>query len=359
MEISDVSGRLDSGEFALDGGIRLENYMPIEADLAIKARNLPVQVPDTMEAEISADLKIAGTREKAALSGEVVLLEGSYFRDVNLNLLDRASEFGQRRRQTAPVPQMPAADLPLLENLELDISVGHRRPFVVDNNLALLNIRPQLEIGGTAAQPMLTGRAEISKGTISYRNTEFTVKKGVIDFVNPYRIEPTLDIRAESAVREWTITLVVTGTPDNLDFKLSSSPPEEDADILSLLAVGKTTREMGQSSGGGASPEQMLANVLAGRLEKQVKAGTGLDIVELEYRKDPAGTGGDTDDVRITVGKELSRRLTLKYGAEQKGGEMVRQTTAIYKLTEGLSANAFQESEGAFGGEMRYRLEFR
>ncbi|MFP3981089.1 MAG: translocation/assembly module TamB domain-containing protein [Desulfobacterales bacterium] len=356
LEFTDVSGRLDSGEFALDGEIRLENYMPAETDMTIKARNLPVQVPETMEAQISADLKLAGTREKAALSGEVILLEGYYFKDVNLSLLDRASEFGQRRRQTAPVPQMPAADLPLLENLELDISVGHRRPFVVDNNLALLNVRPQLEIGGTAAEPRLTGRAEISKGTISYRNTDFSVQKGIIDFVNPYQIEPTVDIRAEAVVREWTITLEVTGTPESLDFKLSSSPPEEDADILSLLAVGKTTRELGGSSGGSA--ERMLANVLGGRLEKQVKAGTGLDIVELEYGRE--GTGAEEDDnVRVTLGKELSRRLTVKYGAEQKGGETVRQSTAIYKLTQGLSVNAFQESEGAFGGEMRYRLEFR
>ncbi len=229
---------------------------------------------------------------------------------------------------------------------------------MVDNNLALLAIRPQLNIGGTSENPVVTGRAEITEGTITYRNTEFDVKKGIIDFINPYRTEPAVDIRAESRVRKWKITLSVTGTPENLDFRLSSSPPEEDADILSLLAVGKTTRELSGASAAGRSPEEMLTDLVTGRLEKQIMAGTGLDTVELEYRKN--GTGeNDNGEVRVTLGKELSRRLSVNYGLETKSGEMVQQTTAVYKLMESLSATAFQDTEGAFGGELRYRLEFR
>ncbi|MFP4571584.1 MAG: translocation/assembly module TamB domain-containing protein, partial [Desulfobacterales bacterium] len=72
------------------------------------------------------------------------------------------------------------------------------------------------------------------------------------------------------------------------------------------------------------------------------------------------GDGTESDNgVRVTVGKELSRRLTVKYGVERKSGEMVRQTTGIYRLLENLTANAYHDNEGSFGGEMRYRLEFR
>lgn len=287
-----------------------------------------------------------------------MLLDGLYFRDVNLSLVERAADLGKRKRRGAYRPDRRLPDWPFFENLSLDISLGHRQPFMVDNNLALLSLRPQLNLGGTARNPVISGRAEISEGLVAYRETEFEVRKGVIDFVNPYRIEPEVDIRAESRVRQWTITLVITGTPENLDFQLSSDPPLEDVDILSLLTTGKTTREMGGSAGAGTSPEQMLAGLLADRLEQKVARETGLDIVEVEYRQN--GTEDQDDqEVRVTVGKELSRRLTVTYGMESQNGEMVRRSSGIYRLLEDLSVNAYQDTAGSFGGEMRYRLEFR
>lgn len=356
--ISGISGRIDKGGFSLEGTLALENYRPARAKLSISARALPVEIPETLEMQISTDLELSGTPQAASLSGNVVLMEGRYFKDVNLSIVDRIGEIGRRQRQATPRAEQLSIDPPLIENLSLNISVDHRDPFMVDNNLALLAIRPRLDIRGTARNPVVTGRAEIVEGTVTYRGTAFEVKKGVIDFINPYRIEPAVDIRAEAEMRKWTIALDISGTPENLDFQLSSNPPEQDADIVSLLAVGKTTRELSGTSAAGRSPEEMLAGLLAGRLETKLKAGTGLDIVELQYQEN-GGEGKAAGEVRVTLGKELSRRLTVKYGLERKSGEMVQQSTAIYKLMENLSANAYQDTQGAFGGEMRYRLEFR
>ncbi len=358
VTVSDLAGGLDQGEFSLNGSVDLRDFAPVRADMDIKANSLALSVPDMMEMKVNAELKLTGTPDESLLSGEIMLLEGLYFRDVNLSLVERAGDIGTRKRGSAPVSQIELPDLPFLKNLILDISLGHKNPFMVDNNLALLAIRPQLDLGGTPENPVLTGRAEVTEGTVAYRDTEFEIKKGVIDFVDPYSIEPEMDIRAESKVRKWTITLAITGVPGNLDFQLSSSPHEEDEDIVSLLATGKTTREMAGSGGGGLGPEQLLADMLSERLEKRLKEETGLDIVEVEYEQNGDGTESD-NGVRVTVGKELSRRLTVKYGVERKSGEMVRQTTGIYRLLENLTANAYHDNEGSFGGEMRYRLEFR
>ncbi len=262
-------------------------------------------------------------------------------------------------------------DAPFVRNLKLDVAIGYRSPLVVDNNLALLNLKPELRLGGTLARPLINGRAEVSQGTITYRDTEFTVKKGVVDFVNPYRIEPSLDIRAVSVIREYNILLTISGTPANLDFKLSSDPFLEDADILSLLLLGKTTAEFGQGGSAGRSPEEMLANLVAGRLARDIEKTTGLEVA-VEYggaaeTQSPIGTNGENtgsgaasgENVKVSVGKELSRRLAVKYGVERKSGEVVQERTAIYKLLENLSVNAFQDTEGTFGGELNFRLEFR
>ncbi|MBA2880155.1 autotransporter translocation and assembly factor TamB [Desulfosalsimonas propionicica] len=358
LTVSGLSGRINQGEFSVNATAELDNYAPIRTNVDIRARALPVEVPGTLDLKLNADLNFSGTPDQAALTGDVVLLEGIYYKDFNLSLLHAAGELGKRRRQSPVRSRMPDMDAAFVKNLSFDISLGHRNPFMVDNNVALLTVRPQLSLGGSLKNPVLTGRAEVTQGTVSYRNTEFDVQKGVIDFVDPYRIEPEVDIRAEAEVRQWIIVLTITGTPENLDFALSSTPPEEDEDIISLLATGRTTREIGSGSGGAASPDQMLARLVTGPLENRLRRGTGLDIVEVEYRRN-ATEAEESEQMQVTLGKELSRRLTVKYGVERKSGELVQQSTGIYKLLENLSVNAFQDTEGDFGGEMRYRLEFR
>jgi translocation and assembly module TamB len=358
VAIRNVKGRLDAGDFSISGDLDLADFQPVRADIAINARAFPIKVPDTLDLTINAGIKLSGDNEKSMLSGDIILLDGLYYRDIEFSLMDAAGDIGRGRREFSPPPETESEGLPLLNKLALDINVRHRNPFMVDNNMAVLRIRPDLRIYGTPNHPLISGRAQVTDGVITFYNTEFTVQKGIIDFINPYKIEPTIDIAAQSQVRHWTINLAVTGPPDDLRVLLSSSPAEEHGDIVSLLVVGKTTRELAGGEGGGASsPQQLLANLLAEQLQKNLQAGTGLDIIELEYTTN--GESDTGDDIRVTVGKEISRRLTLLYGVEQRSGLVVQKSTAIYKLLENLSVNAFQDTEGAFGGEMRYRLEFR
>ena len=81
-----------------------------------------------------------------------------------------------------------------------------------------------------------------------------------------------------------------------------------------------------------------------------------LDIVELDFR---AGQrSGDPQDVQVTLGKELSRRLTIKYGAGLKRGESVQKVTSDYKLLEDFIISLFQDTDGNLGGALTYRVEF-
>jgi len=242
--------------------------------------------------------------------------------------------------------------------MALDITVGYREPFVVDNNLAVLAVKPDLRIYGSVNRPLISGRAEVESGTVYFQKKEFNVKRGVFDFINPYKIEPTIDVKSEVSVREWTVFLNVSGTPDNLKLNFSSDPSETEEDILSLLITGKTTRELIAGDGGSSlSPKQMLGDILAETAQKQIKENIGLDMVELEYHE--AETADASADVKVTVGKELSRRVTVKYGMQAKNAKIIQQVITEYKFLERLLMNTFQDTEGNFGGGLQFRLEFR
>ena len=178
------------------------------------------------------------------------------------------------------------------------------------------------------------------------------------DFLNPYKIEPTLDVKSEVKVRKWTIYLEITGTPEKLNFKLSSNPEETEGDIISLLVLGRTTGELIAGEGGTAqSTQQLLAEMISTTFGEDIKQATGLDILEV-------GNGGEDEEgspdrVKVTVGKTLSKRMTVKYAIDSKSGEMVQRAIAEYKFLENILLSGFQDSRGIFGGALQFRLEFR
>jgi autotransporter translocation and assembly factor TamB len=184
------------------------------------------------------------------------------------------------------------------------------------------------------------------------------LKKGIVDFLNPYRIEPTLDIHSEVTVREWLITLLISGTLDEMRVELSSDPPEQDADILSLLVVGQTAAEMrGGRAGAGMSASQMMAQLAASTFGDDIKNVTGVDVLEVET---PSDQGDESSElIKVTIGKKLTERMTLKYAVSSKQGETVRSTISEYQLMDSIIVSGFQDTKGIYGGELVFRIEFR
>jgi len=351
--LDNIQGMLDKGRFGLSGTLDLEGYQPSKMDIKFIANDLPIMIPETLEIRLDAELDLEGTPAKSIVSGNVELVEGMYYKDIQLNLME---SLGKTSREQAPAAS--EIQWPFLKNMALDITARHREPFIVDNNMAVLTVKPDLRIYGSVNRPLISGRAEVESGTIYFQKKEFNVKRGVFDFINPYKIEPTIDVKSEVMVREWLVFLNVSGTPDNLKLNFSSDPSETEEDILSLLITGKTTRELIAGDGGSSlSPRQMLGDILAETAQKQLKDNIGLDVVELEYREAEAADA--SAEVKVTVGKELSRRVTVKYGMQTRNAKIIQQVIAEYKFLEKLLMNTFQDTEGNFGGGLQFRLEFR
>ena len=348
-----IKGMLGTGRIELSGAVDLDRYRLSNIGLKLKADNLPITIPDLLDVRLNSELDYQGSLKKSLIKGYVMILEGRYTKDVRLNPIE---SIGQEFR--AAPSATSKASWPFLDNIAIECRISYEEPFVVDNNIALLTIKPDLYIRGTVNRPLITGRAEVESGTVYFRKNEFAVKKGVLDFINPYKIEPTVDIQGDVTIRTWAITLNVSGTLDNLNFKLSSNPSESEQDILSLLITGKTTKELIAGQAGSLlSPKQMLADVLAENAQKEIKNATGLDIVGLEYNG--AKSNGASDEVKVTLGKELSKRVTVKYGAQTSNGKVIQRVIAEYKFLETLLLNTFEDNQGNYGAGIQFRLEFR
>lgn len=349
-----MAGQVNNGRFELAGTLQLDQFQPSSIDLSAKAFSVPIDMPEMLSASFNSNLRFHGRPEKAQLEGSLTLLEGRYTKDVKLNLLQILNPPAKRESS----PQQKDIETPFLKHTALDIRLKYRNPFQVDNNIALLDIVPDLHVGGTLNQPVVSGRADVTSGTLKYQRKIFTIEKGVIDFINPYRIEPELDIIGKSQVRDWEIFLTLSGTPEALDFKLRSEPEESNEDILSLLLFGKTSRELIHGEGGTSrSAEQMLASFIAETYGEDIKNTMGIDIFEVDTGSN--GSDAAEDAIQVTLGKELTRRMTVKYAVESTRSEMIQRAIAEYKLWEHFMLQSSQDTKGAFDASLVYRLEFR
>jgi len=349
VDIRDVTATLGNGQITLAGKAELKNGMPDKFKLDLDAEQVPVDVPDTLEMTLNSQLTWAGTMDKSAITGRIDIFDGTYYKDVDLSLVSIAA---QTTKKSRPKVREPGPDF--LKNIGLNIYVTRREAIAVDNNLASMTISPDISVKGTAYAPSLDGRAVVDAGTIHFQKAEFEITEGAIDFINPYKIEPEIKLIGETTISSYTITLAVTGTPDDLSLKFSSDLDATDADILSLIAFGKTTDEMGGDSEGGSISATAIAKMMLESLNEKIKETTGLS--EVSFSMDHQG---NETSVHVGLGADLSRQLSVSYGIDIRDGETVQRVTTYYKLLEHLLLSSFQDTSGKLGGELKYRLEFR
>lgn len=362
MTLENLEGSLEGGRFQASGYLTLAGFEPDSINVRVRAQSLELELPGVATATTELDLKAFGNTRHSRLTGQVQLLEGLYYGDINLSPGRLAGLVARGRENQARAED--SGSMPLLRNMELDLAVRHRRPFIVENNLLSTSLAPDLQLRGRLLEPLPSGRASLGGGTLRFAGREFEIVRGIVDFVNPDVIDPELDIESTVQVTSrdpgnsgsWRITLGVTGTLAAPVLQLESDPREEDEDVLAILLTGHRSSDLGNLSGDGElDPQQVLTKLLIASAGEGLRKFSGLDVLAVEM-----GEGNtEADRLKLTVGKSLSRRLITYYALEAGTGRLLRTATAEYQLLDELSLSGFQNSNREVGGELKLKKEFR
>ena len=129
-----------------------------------------------------------------------------------------------------------------------------------------------LRATGTAAQPVLLGRINLTGGDLIFQGNRYVLQSGVIDFVNPTRTEPNMNASVTTTILQYNIGLRFEGQLDRLRTSYSSTPALPPADIINLIAFGKTQ----EAANATATPtnqtaEQSIASAVSGQVTSRVQ----------------------------------------------------------------------------------------
>jgi translocation and assembly module TamB len=354
--IDELTGGMGDGSFRVSGKISSGPPSPQGIQLSLTLTEIPISVPDMLEMKIGGNLAVNGPMAAPRMTGLLRLISGTWFRDTNLNPIIR--ETAAIPSQAPPKPADSSPKKGFWEGMALDIDVSHQSPFWVDNNLGRLALVPDFRISGTAGHPVPAGRAVVEEGDIYYQSKPFKIEKGMVDFSSPNPGGPMVEVVGSADVRKWLVRLTLSGTPEGLNISLSSDPPLEESDIVSLVSVGRTSEDLIAKEGGSTvSPSQVLAGIIDSSYGEKLKRTTGLDILDAESIPDE--DPNQPDRIRFTIGENLSNRMTVKYTTETREGLFIQQFISEYKLLDKLILSGYQDSEAAYGAGVTYRLEFK
>jgi translocation and assembly module TamB len=210
------------------------------------------------------------------------------------------------------------------------------------------------------ASPSLLGRVSITEGSATIAGTRYDLQRGDVFFTNPIRIEPSIDINATARVEDYDITLGLHGTPDKLAVTYRSDPPLPEADVVALLALGRTENQQRiytqQQQQAGANPtDALLGGALNATVSSRVQKLFGAGSVKVDPNY--LGALGNSTS-RIIVEEQLGRNLTLTYATNVNttGQQLIQAEVAINRHVSLLVA---RDESGVFSMVLKATRRYR
>jgi autotransporter translocation and assembly factor TamB len=164
----------------------------------------------------------------------------------------------------------------------------------------------------------LRGDINTVRGSYTFQGRRFDVQRdGRIRFIGSDEIDPLLELEAHRLISGVDTFIRVQGTMRQPELSFRSSPPLDEADILSLIVFNQPINELGE--GQQASLAQRASDLAGGYVASGLarSIGNALNLDEFELKAAGENGGGPSVSVGQQVGKNLFFRLRQAFGSAQ------------------------------------------
>jgi translocation and assembly module TamB len=342
---------------SLDFGAALESGTALVYRLQAEARQVRMRLPQDLSTTFDASLRLTGASDASTLSGSVTLNRASF---------NPRTDLGQLLAQASGPTPVPTAPNEYLQGMRLDVRIESASNFQVETSLTRdVQAEVDLRLRGSPVRPVLQGTVSINQGEAQVFGTKYTINRADIRFLNPVKIEPTIDMDLETKLRGVTVNVTLAGTPNNLKMNWSSDPPLQQSEIIALLATGRDpSNPLNQTApgvaGGGSTNFAAAGTGLVGQaLNSQINSRFQRFFGATRVKIDPTLTGVDNlPQARLTWEQSVSKDVTLTYITNlNRTQEQLVQVQ--WDLDRNWSAIAVRDPNGLFGIDFQFRKRFK
>jgi outer membrane protein assembly complex protein YaeT len=351
IEIEGIQGNLNGGKIVIAGSAGFREKVFHDTEIDIKNENSLFDYPTGLLSQVSSELKFLSDGKVHRLAGKVTVVDARYNEDF------RVGSAVSRLLRRGSIRDAFREPNPYLKNLNLNIDIDIANSLIIDNNISKAEISADLKLIGTVYNPSLAGRASVTEGgEVYFSQNTFVIEQGAVDFVNPMRIEPDLNLTARTQVQDYDIRLILQGTPDKFSASLVSDPPLSEPNIISLLVTGRTLESASAQvlSVAGNTALSYINSAITGRIEQATARALGLDSVRIDAS---LVSTEENPEARITVGQHLASDFELIFSQDLKDAR--NQTwMANYNPLKSFNIQGVKRDNNEFNLAVRHEILF-
>ncbi len=350
-----LTAEAGGGTLQISGSVSYADR-PLRYDLTARTSRVRIRYPEGMSWLAGGTLRLTGTPQAGLLSGRVTVERVT----LNEGLAIAGALVAVKEGISGP-----STNSPYLRNLQFDIEALSAPDSRMEWPGAELEADANLRVRGTWEHPILLGHIHILSGDLTFAGNRYRVTRGDLNFANPFRLNPDVNVEATTTIQQYEITLNFSGPASKLALSYRSDPPLPANDIVTLLALGKTSSEgesrsggMNQSGAEGASVllSEAITSQLGGRLERLF----GIT----RFRVDPGlagvGSAGSSQSAaaRVTVEQRVAHNLTITYITNVTSTQ--QQVIQVeYNVNRNVSIVALRDQNGTFGLDVKFKKRFK
>lgn len=335
----EIAGTVEAERLTPDR-IKLNSYVAM-ADFPLLARK-------DMSGRFEGRVELTGTAASPRIRGRVDVLEANAHPDLggrSVRPLGLPTDVVIVTGEAVPPMDMPI-ERPFQTGADIDVSVVIPKGKVkVENDMMLIypwtdGLRART-IGGELS---ITGTVYVPRQRLTFYGRNFVLsEESRIVFTGDMSTDPQLHVSATYDISEVDlstlglttnaesrITIAVRGSARDPRLVLSSDPPMDEANIVSVIVIGAPVGP-GEAEQNALKTQvaNMVVGLATGTLSRFVTDQLPIDTFNIE------STSGNVLESRLTVGKRLARDLFVRYrrnlGADQQK-ESVNEFSAEYRI---------------------------
>ncbi|HKY22824.1 MAG TPA: translocation/assembly module TamB domain-containing protein [Vicinamibacterales bacterium] len=316
-----------------------------EMNVQVSADQFKILDNELGNLQIQADLRLTGDVAKPAVTGEILAEGGRLEVDRLLEQLGRSPYRTEAMVATeaeamvvesgSPLSLYDAATVDIRLELPDDLVLRGRDMHASFSRIGLGDMN--ITVGGDlrirkspAGQPDVIGTVSVVRGFYDFQGRRFEVlRDSQIRFQGARPVDPALQVDAQRVISGVTAVVNIRGTARQPQVRLSSTPPLDEADVLSLIVFNQPINQLGggerlnlaERAGG------LAVGYLASPLASSIADALDLDIFEIR------ASGGANGQPSIALGQQIGSRLFVSFRQEFGSAEL-SQLSLEYRVNE-------------------------
>ena len=322
-----------------------------EMNMQVSASQFKILDNDLGSVEIETDLRVTGDAAKPIIAGEIRSEAGRLEVDRILELLGRnpystAATVATADADTDPaVAVVPAPSLGLYGASTVDVHLvlpddlllrgrnmhaSFSRIGLGDMNVTVGgDVRLRKDPGGELDA---VGTVSVVRGFYDFQGRRFEVlRDSQIRFQGSRPVDPALQVDAQREISGVTAIVNIRGTARQPQLRLSSNPPLDEADVLSLIVFNQPINQLGQGDRMNLAERAggLAVGYLASPLANSIADALDLDVFEIRTGGSDTGTGTTS----VALGQQIGSRLFVSF-RQEFGSEELSQLSFEYRINQ-------------------------